>query len=138
MVTILRPHSYTHPPLNDPNTTTSHNYRSHHTLYTTDKNPSPSPNHIPHDLKHVLLKIHNIHVDTYPIQSTMLDYNINYSKELQLAPPKTHTCTVGYQSKCRFQNRSEKTFKSANFESLPRAQKLVFSHESFTKALSLS
>jgi hypothetical protein len=47
-------------------------------------------------------------------------------------------CTVGYQSKCRFQNRSEKTFKTANFESLPRAQKLVFSHESFTKALSLS
>jgi hypothetical protein len=46
--------------------------------------------------------------------------------------------TVGYQSKCRFQNCSEKTFKTANFESLPRAQKLVFSHESFTKALSLS
>lgn len=60
-------------------------------MYTTDKNPSPSPNHIPHDLKHVLLKIHNIHVDTYPIQSTMLDYNINYSKELQLAPPPKHT-----------------------------------------------
>jgi hypothetical protein len=45
---------------------------------------------------------------------------------------------VGYQSKCRFQNRSEKTFKTANFESLPRAQKLVIFHESFTKALSLS
>jgi hypothetical protein len=45
---------------------------------------------------------------------------------------------VGYQSKCRFQNRSEKTFKTANFESLPRAQKLVFSHESFTKELFLS
>jgi hypothetical protein len=29
-------------------------------------------------------------------------------------------------------------FKTANFESLPRAQKLVFSHDFFTKALSLS
>ena len=47
-------------------------------------------------------------------------------------------CTVGYQSKCRFRNRSEKNFKTANFESLPRAQNLVFSHEIFTKALSLS
>jgi hypothetical protein len=43
--------------------------------------------------------------------------------------------TVGYQSRCRFQNRSEKTFKTANVESLPRPQKLVFSHESFNKAI---
>jgi hypothetical protein len=47
-------------------------------------------------------------------------------------------CTVGYQSKCRFRNRGEKKFKTAHFESLPRAQNLVFSHENFTKALSLS
>ena len=47
-------------------------------------------------------------------------------------------CTVGYQSKCRFRIRSEKNFNTANFESLPRAQKLVFYHEIFTKELSLS
>ena len=45
---------------------------------------------------------------------------------------------MGYQTKFRFRNRSEKNFKTANFESLPRAQKLVFSQKKFTEALSLS
>jgi hypothetical protein len=45
---------------------------------------------------------------------------------------------MGYQSKCRFRNCSEKIFKTANFESLSRAQILVFSHKTFAKALSLS
>ena len=34
-------------------------------------------------------------------------------------------CIVGYQSKCRFRIRREKNFSTANFESLPRPQKLV-------------
>jgi len=47
-------------------------------------------------------------------------------------------CIMRYQTKCSFRNCSVKNFKTANFESLMRAQKLVFSHEFFTKALSLS
>jgi len=47
-------------------------------------------------------------------------------------------CTVGWQSKWRFWNRSEGNFTSTNFNSLSRAEKLVFYHKMFFTSSSLS